>query len=99
MSDFVKRINASDLIDWIMCAFPDWCEGSVREIVDHVNEMSPAQPEIIMCKDCKHHRENHHGDSWCAHSKGLDAFDLMPTDFCSRAERRTDVKANKGASS
>ena len=45
MSDFDKRINASDLIDWIMCAFPDWCVGDVREIVDHVNEMPSAQAE------------------------------------------------------
>lgn len=45
MSDFEKSINASDLIDWIMCAFPDWCVGDVRAIIDHVNEMTPAQPE------------------------------------------------------
>ena len=48
------------------------------------------QPEIIRCKDCKYRRQNNYGDSWCAHSKGLDGYELMPTDFCSRAERRTD---------
>lgn len=54
MSDFEKSINASDLIDWIMCAFPDWCEGTVRAIVDHINEMAPAQPESCDgCKGCK----------------------------------------------
>ena len=45
MDYFEKNINASDLIDWIMCAFPDWCVGDVRKIVDHVNEMPSAQPE------------------------------------------------------
>ena len=55
MSDFDKSINASDLIDWIMCAFPDWCVGDVRAIVDHVNEMPSAQPEHYGdCTGCKH---------------------------------------------
>lgn len=45
---------------------------------------------IVMCKDCKHHRHNYAGDSWCGHPKGLGGFELMPTDFCSAAERRTD---------
>ena len=51
MSDFEKSINASDLIDWIMCAFPDWCVGDVREIVDHVNEMPSAQPDLSSYSD------------------------------------------------
>ena len=46
MDDFEKNINASDLIDWIMCAFPDWCVGDVRGIVDHVNEMPSVHPEV-----------------------------------------------------
>lgn len=49
-----------------------------------------AQAEIIRCKDCKYHRQNYSGDSWCGHPKGLGGFELMPTDFCSKAERRTD---------
>lgn len=45
MRDFEKLINASDLIEWIMETYPDWCEGAVRGIVDHVDEMPSAQPE------------------------------------------------------
>lgn len=60
--------------------------------LDGLRSLPPAQPEIIECKDCKHHRQNNYGDSWCAHPKGLDQFDLKPTDFCSRAERRTDER-------
>ena len=45
MSDFEKLINASDLIEWIMETYPDWCEGDVRGIVDHVEEIPSAQPE------------------------------------------------------
>lgn len=48
--------------------------------------------EIIMCKDCEYHRQNYAGDSWCGHPKGLDGFELMPTDFCSAAERRTNER-------
>jgi NADH pyrophosphatase NudC (nudix superfamily) len=45
MSDFEKLINASDLIEWVMETFPDWCVGAVRSIVDHVEAMPSAQPE------------------------------------------------------
>ena len=45
MSDFEKLINASDLIEWIMETYPDWCVGAVRSIVDHVESMRSAQPE------------------------------------------------------
>lgn len=44
MSDFEKLINASDLIEWIMETYPDWCEGAVRSIVDHISELPSAQP-------------------------------------------------------
>ena len=45
MSDFEKLINASDLIEWIMEAYPDWCVGVIRSIVDHINELPSAQQE------------------------------------------------------
>jgi hypothetical protein len=45
MSDFEKLINASDLIEWIMETFPDWCVGAVRSIVDHVEALPSAPPE------------------------------------------------------
>ena len=44
MSDFEKLINASDLIEWIMETYPDWCEGAVRGIVDHVDALPSAEP-------------------------------------------------------
>jgi hypothetical protein len=28
-----------------MCTFPDWCEGDVRLIYDHIDDMPSAQPE------------------------------------------------------
>ena len=37
-----KLINASDLIEWIMETYPDWCIGDIRSIVDHIYNM-PTQ--------------------------------------------------------
>lgn len=49
MSDFEKLINASDLFDWIMETYPDWCVGAIRGIVDHIKKMPSAQPEVLAC--------------------------------------------------
>ena len=46
MSNFEKLINASDLIEWIIETDPDWCVGSVRSIIDHIDKMPSAQPEL-----------------------------------------------------
>ena len=51
MDDFEKLINASDLIEWIMETYPDWCVGDVRSIVDHVMDLPSAQPERT-CVNC-----------------------------------------------
>ena len=51
MTDFDKLINASDLIGWIMEAYPDWCEGDIRVIVDHIDQLPPAQPHWIPCSE------------------------------------------------
>ena len=55
MDDFEKLINASDLIEWIMETYPDWCVGDVRSIVDHVIDLPSVQTEIVRCKECKHY--------------------------------------------
>jgi len=51
MDDFEKLINASDLIEWIMETYPDWCVGAIRGIVDHIDGMPSAQPED-KCGEC-----------------------------------------------
>ena len=42
---FDKAINQSDLEEWIMETFPDWCEGDVRLIMNHMDEMPPVTPQ------------------------------------------------------
>jgi hypothetical protein len=51
MSEFEKLINASDLIEWIMEAYPDWCVGAIRSIVDHIDKLPSAQPEQLTDKE------------------------------------------------
>ena len=52
-------------------------------MVQDVEELPSAQPEIIRCKECKYYGYNE-----CFHGRGLTvAFDNT---FCSYAERRTD---------
>lgn len=84
----MSLINREDLIaeyDRVHVGPPG---GARKLIVDAPEVVS----EIIRCKDCKYHRQNYAGDSWCGHPKGLDGFELMPTDFCSAAERRTNER-------
>lgn len=86
MDDFEKLINASDLIEWIMETYPDWCVGDVRSIVDHVIDLPSAQPEISRCAECIHWKHSVVRENYC------EVFDWMSKaeDFCSFAERRTD---------
>ena len=42
---FDKAINQSDLEEWIMETFPDWCEGNVRLIMNHMDEMPSVTPQ------------------------------------------------------
>lgn len=96
MSDFEKLINASDLIEWIMETYPDWCVGDVRSIVDHVGTMRPAQSEIIRCKDCKH------GEPWTyMHKKeyvtckvDCEEIDRDSDFFCADGERKDNEDCN-----
>ena len=64
MDDFEKLINASDLVEWIMETYPDWCVGDVRSIVDHVIDLPSAQPDDAAlhesCTDCPLYDHNRH---------------------------------------
>ena len=51
-------------------------------------ERLTEQPEIIRCKDCKHHHRDNSGAYYCGRKDYGYGWGL--NDFCSRAERRTD---------
>lgn len=66
-------------------------EGITIAIKKRIAELPSAQPEIVRCKDCKHHWTHR-----CMDSMPTEICDLNQTfydpniDFCSLAERRTD---------
>ena len=87
MDELISRQAAIDALEDAEDAFGyltrDW-----REVL---MELPPAEPQIIRCKDCKHH--------WtykCMDSMPIERCDLEQTfydaerDFCSLAERRTE---------
>ena len=98
MSETISRKLAIDALDKCPCGGKDengnpWIykENAVEAI--EMVEPSP-EPQIIRCKDCKHH--------WtykCMDSMPIERCDLEQTfydaerDFCSLAERRTDGQA------
>lgn len=60
-------------------------KGIDRSFVKYIEELPPAQPEIIRCKDCKHHWT--HKFEVC--ELGQTFYDAE-VDYCSLAERRTE---------
>ena len=56
--------------------------------VYHVEQLPSAQPEIIRCKDCKHHHYEGEDIPYCDR---IDyGYGWKDNDYCSMAERRTD---------
>jgi hypothetical protein len=90
-SDLISRQAAIDAT-WFEPSYTDPL-NVLTEVRDRLKALPPAQPEIIRCKDCKWF-----GDIGCAIEIVDDSDRPSENDFCSYAERRTDVKADKGAS-
>ena len=66
-----------------------WGLGLIESYIKDIEELPPAQPEIVRCKDCKNWHTN------ClpvCEKHGCDVISdyTKPDDFCSWAERRTD---------
>ena len=68
------------------------CPRWNRVIKSTVEELKAAQPEIIRCKDCKYWREYKYvnGKPKFLPKCGFNDIYTRESDFCSRAERRTD---------
>lgn len=62
--------------------------GLAKEISKQLRQLSPAQPDIIRCKDCKYWRSN---TEFCSTFTELNVVHRMPPNgFCSCAERREE---------
>lgn len=62
---------------------------SGKKVIEHLEQMPSAQPEIIYCKDCKHRKFVDFGMGDCLHPSGCRriAFD---NHFCALGERRNN---------
>ena len=77
------------------------CDGDIRGLLDELENLSSAQPEIVRCKDCKwyelpSHKITENCVRWMKRNSIL--LPIKPDDYCSYAERRTDDTTNKGSS-
>ena len=85
MTNFDKAINQSDLEEWIMETFPDWCEGDVRLIMDHMDEMPSVTPQEPKTGHWIGHRE--HCENLGVMPSGLGAYE-----WCSNCDCSIDVR-------
>ena len=83
-SDTISRQAAIDIVRF-ECG--EW-EGLAKTIIKRFEQLPSAQPEIIHCRECKHHRQDNHGLFYCSRKEYGYGWGL--NDFCSDAERRTD---------
>lgn len=66
-----------------------WGLELIESYIKDIEELPPAQPEIIHCRDCRHRSHDAgYGRDWCNRMSGV--FRVKPDDYCSYAERRTD---------
>ena len=82
MDDLISRQAAIDALrDAENHAFNSYYQG-LKKAHKIIADLPFAQPEIIYCKDCK----------WKQGAECVRFADVrpFPSDFCSRAERRTD---------
>jgi len=80
-SEQLDTISRKAAIDAIMCEptdahYPSW-------YAERLEQLPPAQPDIIACGDCKH---------WICHDRrcGYWNHGVEPLDWCCHAERRTN---------
>ena len=89
MSDLISRQAAietartmyerCDTLDML-----DYCNLMLTAL----KELPSAQPEIVRCKECMHHRRDNTGCYYCVRKEYGYGWGL--NDFCSDAERRTN---------
>lgn len=88
-NSLVKRQDAID--DFYKHPNVTW---TTLDILEHINALPSAEPEIIYCKDCV----CGHCEAWLCGDGSTDVygycgrtnFRVLPYDYCSRAERKTD---------
>ena len=88
----LDTISRQAAIDAVRTYYDD--EYALADSIEELIEKLPsAQPEIVQCKDCKHRIEHKYygnlGESAYTCEGNMGGW-ILPDDFCSLAERRTD---------
>ena len=99
MKDLIERQKAIEAVEHItssmsVCVNTDECYGMKRmqrQAAIELANLPSAQPEIIRCKDCKHHwTYRPMGNMPTETCEFEQTFYDANVDFCSLAERRTE---------
>lgn len=73
------------------CKYDEKLYEKIMQILnERIKPLPPAEPEIIHCRECQHHRRDNTGCYYCVRKEYGYGWGL--NDFCSDAERRTDGK-------
>ena len=56
-------------------------------VIASIEQLPPAQPEIITCEGCYYSVEEDNDKYYCDHPHGLIGF-VKPYDYCSKSERK-----------
>lgn len=78
-------MTREETIATLKANYPDACFEQLRDAVDTAISVL-KQPEIIRCKDCKHHHRDNSGTYYCGRKDYGYGWGL--NDFCSRSERQ-----------
>ena len=98
MNDLISRQAA---IRWVKTECNPYGKPTLdfesgKKVIEHLKQMPSAQPEIVLCKDCKHWK-----DSDGVYRRGIGAESKCPVNiravyegnfYCADAERRTDER-------
>ena len=86
MDDLISRQAAIDALDEIEAEVADGYGYQYAKWREYFVEMPSAQPEIIRCKDCKHH---HYSECEIPYCDRIDyGYGWKDEDFCSHGERK-----------
>lgn len=100
LRDQYEAEHVDEIVETIDVAI--WALQTQEQLMKE-RDAAMAQPEIIRCKDCKHYEADIMANPWgvCCHNgwvNGQSGHEVSENGWCYRAERRTDVKLDKGAS-
>lgn len=100
MDDMISRQIVINAIDTIESEVADGEGFQYEKWREYFHDLPPAQPKIIRCKDCI----CAHSEVWLTGGGKSEAYaygycgktnlKILPYDFCSKAERRTDEQTD-----